>query len=281
MPGSTIPGQFEANERANAQPVHLYTFARGNSLWHYTDQPEDVTVSSVVYRAAAITHSEFARDDETAAGEVTITCSAETPIVAALDGLLVGATPITATIRQTHRSGVGGVTPTTAVRYSGWVTSRTLTPGACAFAVGSITALLDRPLLGPTCGLSCNHTVYRIGCGVDPSLYTNTGCAITTIAGRVLTVADAALEADGYYTAGYAVVETGSATGERCFIVDHTGTALTLLHDPPTGLTNAHTLAITAGCDGLEATCDTKFANLDHFGGFPRVPSVNPFVQAD
>jgi hypothetical protein len=39
MPGSTFPGQFELNERANAQPVHCYTFARGLTLWHYTDQP--------------------------------------------------------------------------------------------------------------------------------------------------------------------------------------------------------------------------------------------------
>jgi hypothetical protein len=64
MPGSTIPGQFETNERANAQPVHCYTFARGSTLWHYTDQPTDFTVSGVTYRAAVIKHTDLSRDEE-------------------------------------------------------------------------------------------------------------------------------------------------------------------------------------------------------------------------
>lgn len=279
MPGSTFPSQFETNERANAQPLKCYTFARGAVFWRYTDAPVDVTLSGVTYRAAVISHSDFARDDETAAGELTVTTSSETPIVSALDGLL-GGLPITLTIRQTHRSGVGGVSPITKVRYKGHVTARTLTAGTCEFKIASIAALLDRPLLRMIAAPTCQHTVYGPGCGVDPAPFTNTGCVISAIVGRVLTVADAASQADDYYTAGYGVVETGTAAGERCFFSGHTGSALTLLHDPPLGLTTADTIAITAGCDGLEATCIAKFANIDHFGGFPRVPVVNPFDQA-
>lgn len=279
MSGSTIPGQFETNERANSQPITCYTFARGAVLWRYTDAPIDVTLSGVTYRAAVISHSDFERDNETAAGELTITTSDATPIVAALDGLLNGL-PITLTIRQTHRSGVGGVTPTTAVRYKGHVTARTLANGACEFQIASIAALLDRPLLRMLAAPTCQYTVYGPSCLVDPAPFTTTGCAISAISGRVLTVADAASQVDGYYTAGYLVIETGTATGERCFIAAHVGSALTLLHDPPSSLTTADTIAITAGCDGLEATCIAKFANIDHFGGFPRVPVVNPFDQA-
>lgn len=280
MPGSLFPGAFELNERTFSQPVHCYTFARGSTLWHYTDQPEDVTVSSVVYRAAVISHTEYARDDETAGAEIRITTSMETPIVDELDGRLDGR-PITVTIRQTHRSGVGVVTPTTVVRFSGWVKARRLEGGTCEFTVASIAALLERPLLRWVCGPTCNKTVYGVECGVDPAAFTTTGSAITTISGRTLTVADAALQADGYYNAGYLVIESGTDQGEQAFIESHVGSSLVLLRDPPAGLTTADTIAITAGCDGLEATCDTKFSNIAFFGGFPRVPTVNPFEQAD
>jgi uncharacterized phage protein (TIGR02218 family) len=280
MPGSGIPTQFEANERANSQPVHCYTFMRGSTIWRYTDSPIDVTLSGVVYRAASIRHSDYEKDDESAAGELAVTTSMETPIVSDLHGLLVGL-PITVTIRQSHRSGVGGVTPSTVVRYKGHVTARTLSGGSCEFACASIASLLDRPLLPMVAAPTCQHRVYGPGCGVDPSLYTTTGCTIASITGRVLNVPDALLEADPYYAAGYGIIETGDAAGEQVFFAAHVGENLTLLHDPPVGLTTADTIAITAGCDGLEATCIAKFANIDYFGGFPRVPTVNPFDKAE
>jgi uncharacterized phage protein (TIGR02218 family) len=280
MPGSNFPGQFELNERANAQPVHCYTFARGGTLWHYTDQPADVTVDGVTYRAAVISHSPYERDEETASGELTITMSAETPIVSELNGEFDGP-PISLIIRQTHRSGVGGVSPTTAVRYSGWATLRTLNGGVCELTVGSITSLLDRPLLRWVCGATCNKVVFGMECGLDPAPYTASGCTVSAISGQTVTVPDAALQPDGYYTAGYLVIESGPAAGRQAHIESHVGSTLVLMHDAPAALTTADTVAITAGCDGLEATCETKFNNIDYFGGFPRVPSVNPFEQAD
>jgi uncharacterized phage protein (TIGR02218 family) len=280
MPGSTIPTQFETNERSDSQPVHCYTFVRGTTVWRYTDQAEDVTLSSVTYRAAAIAHSEFARDDEGAAGEITVTLSTETPIVADLNGKMSGP-PITLTIRQTHRSGVGGVTPVTAVRYKGHLTARRLAGGVCELTVASISSLLERPLLRWIAAPTCQKTVYSPECGVDPSAFTVTGKAVTVISGRTLTITDADANGDDYYTAGYLVIETGTAAGERLFIQSQVGTAVTLLHDPPPGLVVTNTVALTAGCDGVEATCDTKFANIDHFGGFPRVPVINPFDQVD
>jgi uncharacterized phage protein (TIGR02218 family) len=237
-----------------------------------------VTVDSVTYRAAAIAHGAIERSDESAGGELSITMSDLTPIV---DEVRVAGLPIIVTVRQTHRSGVGGVTPVTVVRFKGHVAARTIAGGECEFRVASLTSLLERPLLRVIASPTCNHTVYGPGCAVDPTPFTTTACAITTISGLVLTVADAALEADGYYTAGYLVVESGTAAGERAFIAGHTGSSLTLLTAVPTGLTTADTIAITAGCDGLEATCAAKFSNLDRFLGFPRMPVVNPFDKVE
>lgn len=272
---------FATNEALNAQPVYLYTFVRGDQAWRYTDQPEDVTTGGLLYRAATITHDALEQSDESAGGEFTVTLAEQTPIVADLDALGLAGRPVTCTVRAMHRVGVGGVASSTAiVRRKGAVMQRTIDGGVCELKVASITTLLDRPILTKTCGPTCQWTVYGTGCGVDPVPFTNTGCAISAITGRVLTVADAAAEADGFYTAGFAVVETGDATGERLYIAAHVTNQLTILTALPPGLTTSDTIAITAGCDGLEATCATKFSNLDYFLGFPRVPTVNPFLKA-
>jgi len=34
---------------------------------------------------------------------------------------------------------------------------------------------------------------------------------------------------------------------------------------------------IYPGCDRVRATCESKFDNLDNFGGFPWIPTKNPF----
>jgi hypothetical protein len=234
MPGSNFPGQFELNERANAQPVHCYTFARGGTLWHYTDQPADVTVDGVTYRAAVISHSPYERDDETASGELTITMSAETPIVSELNGREFDGPPISLIIRQTHRSGVGGVSPTTAVRYSGWATLRTLKGGVCELTIASITSLLDRPLLRWVCGATCNKVVFGMECGVDPAPFTTSGCAVSAISGR---------HADGPRRGaparrllhGRAISSSSRVPrpAEQAHIESHVGSTLVLMHDAP------------------------------------------------
>jgi hypothetical protein len=281
MPGTTTPTTFTANERANSRPIHLYAFTRRDAIWRYTDAPEDVTVSSVTYRAAAISHDVLQKDEESAAAECTVTMDYATPIVAALDALGFQGPPIVCTIRQTHTTGIGGVaSAAVAVRFKGALQSRTLATGQARFLVASLAAVLDKPLLTVLAQPTCNWTFGDDRCGIDVTLYTQTGCAVSAITGTEITVTDAASEADGYYTAGWATIETGSAAGERLFIQDHTGSALTLLYAPPAGFTTSDTVAITAGCDGVEATCIAKFSNVAYFGGFPRVPAVNTFKQA-
>lgn len=272
---------FATNDARNAQPVTCYTFVRRNEVWRYTDQPADVTVDGVTYRAAVITHGDFQKDDESAAGEVSVTCSDATPIVGALDDLMRAGPKVTCTIRQTHRNGVGGVSsPASAVRFKGVVQSRRIAGGECVFTVASLAGVLERPLLRVITSPTCNNAIYDRLCGVDPASYIQGPFAVDAITGAVLEVSEAAAEADGYFTAGVAIVVTGNAAGERLFIADHTGDELTLLHPPPAGLDVADTVQLLPGCDGLEATCASKFNNRDFFMGFPRVPVTNPFVKA-
>lgn len=270
---------FSGNEAVNGQPVFLYTFARVATVWRYTDQPADVTVSGVTYRAAVIAHEALERNAETAAGTVTVTCADATPIVAALSTLGLQGPPITCTIRQTHRAGVGDVvTPATAVRFKGVVQGRERTAGRCTFTLASVAAAFERPLLRVIASPTCNNAVYDDRCGVDKSLWQTSACEVTAMAGRTITVAEAALQADGYYTAAPITVEDGSAAGEYLFVESHVGDELTLLHVPPGTLAVGDHVSLFKGCKGTEAAC-IEFDNLERFLGFPRMPTVNPFEK--
>jgi uncharacterized phage protein (TIGR02218 family) len=272
---------FNSNELANGQPVFCYTFARGSSLWRYTDQPEDAVVDTVTYRAAVIAHSDLQRDDESAAGTITVTMADTTPIVAALTTLGLQGLPVTCTIRQSHRANVGDVvTPASAVRYKGVVQGRERADGRCTFTIASLTGAFERPLLRVLAAPTCQNTIYDGRCGVDPSLWQTAACEVAAISGRTLTVAEAALQADGYYTAAPLIVEDGTAVGERLFVVTHVGDALTLAHVPPGTLAVGDHVSLFKGCQGTEAAC-IEFSNIDWFMGFPRVPTVNPWEQVN
>lgn len=272
---------FQTNEGFNSRPIFCYTFARMSTVWRYTSQPTDVTVDGVSYRAAVIVHEALKQDNETAAGTLVVQCAEQTPVVADLGALGLQGAPITITIRQTHAVGVGGVTSaTTAVRFKGVVQGRERDGTWCKFTIAAAAGMMDRPLLRVITAPTCQNAIYDGRCGVDPSLWSTTACAITAISGRVVSVAEAALQVDGYYTASPCSVEDGSAAGELLMVEDHTGTDLTLMHDPPSGLTVGDHLTIRKGCDGSEASC-ISFNNQAWFMGFPRVPTVNPWDNAN
>jgi hypothetical protein len=53
------------------------------------------------------------------------------------------------------------------------------------------------------------------------------------------------------------------------------GTVLVML--PYSGVAIGDGLKLTAGCDHVIQTCRTKFANEVNYGGFPWIPTRNPF----
>lgn len=65
--------------------------------------------------------------------------------------------------------------------------------------------------------------------------------------------------------------------GVRRSIASHVGNQLTLQIPLPPGIYAGQRVTLYAGCDGLKATCKTKFSNGPSFGGYPYIPIKNPF----
>jgi hypothetical protein len=63
--------------------------------------------------------------------------------------------------------------------------------------------------------------------------------------------------------------------GARHMIVNDYGGGVELLY--PVAIEVGTEVQLTVGCDHSTATCASRFGNLDNFGGFPFIPTKNPF----
>jgi len=122
---------------------------------------------------------------------------------------------------------------------------------------------------------NCNHVLYDSKCGLDKALY-KADAVLTDLSsdGMELTSATFALEADDYYTFGYA--EFGVA---KRMIVYHVGDIVRLNYRIP-GLVSGNTVIVYAGCDLSIEMCRDKFNNVDNFLGFVWIPIDNPAAVA-
>ena len=122
---------------------------------------------------------------------------------------------------------------------------------------------------------SCPHVLYGNQCKVVKSDYATTGTA-TAISGLDVTVAEAANQADGYYSGGILEWTTLAGFGRKVMIENHVGSTLTMLTPVP-DLNAGTAVTIYPGCRRTTADCVNKFNNLENYGGMPYIPLKSVF----
>lgn len=121
---------------------------------------------------------------------------------------------------------------------------------------------------------SCNHKLFDSRCGVDKADWTLT-TTITKIQSFIITVdddqaADNALE-------GGEIINT--RTGESRTIYSNTNNVLRI-SAPFVMAEVGDTVELVFGCDHSRlGHCKNRFNNVERFGGFPFIPTVNPFTD--
>jgi uncharacterized phage protein (TIGR02218 family) len=136
----------------------------------------------------------------------------------------------------------------------------------------SIFTSIKRPGLRAKFEYSCRHTLYAKGCNVNRELYKLDGAVLSISGGLDVTVAGAALQPAGFFTGGLLIAPDGSSR----FITAHSSDIVTMAR-PMYGLAGGTVVSLYPGCDHLKETCSAKFGNGLNFGGFPFIPTRNPF----
>ena len=118
---------------------------------------------------------------------------------------------------------------------------------------------------------TCPHILYGRLCGKNKSDMAVSG-AVLTISGSTVTVSAASSKPDGYFNAGM----IADSAGVLRFITSHLGTVLTLTR-PLDSLSVGMNINLYPGCPRTTKACKYTFNNLANFGGFPWIPSINPY----
>lgn len=125
---------------------------------------------------------------------------------------------------------------------------------------------MPREIYQPT----CLNTVYDAGCGKARSSMRVTG-VVASSASRSI-VSTALGQAAGWFDKGLLRFTSGANAGEARTVRGFTGGIFSFALPFPRDIAPGDAFEAFPGCDGSQATCTAKFANLARFRGQPYIP---------
>lgn len=271
----------------SGRPVELYLFQNEGVVserFAYTSGPLPITHNTITYEPRVISRT-GPKVEQSSPGVdkgIEITMPADDPLALRYAPNLPPKRDIVTIFRQ-HAS--DGATPETIAFYKGYVSSVGFNDDAtrAVVKVAPIATLLSRNCPKRQYRGLCTHVLYDSECKinpVDPSFKFDVTVTAVSSDGTVVTVTGAGIggKAADFFDGG---MLRRAAPADRRMVLDFvetttdTGTCKLLLGFP--SLTVGAALTLHAGCDHTITTCRTKFANEVNFGGFPWVPTRNPF----
>ena len=263
--------EFETSV-SSGRPYYLYAFNDGTTTTRLTSNADDLLKMTETWTASPLSHADIEQTGNIEKSSLQLTF----PLSDSYARQFLQPVPqvVTATIWRGH---LLDEDEEHRVVWKGRVVGAKTQNQILTLEIESVFTSLRRPGCRARYQRTCRFALYHVGCNLDITAF-QTEKALTEISGLVLTVPAAGSETDGYYKAG--VLEYNGLFG---FIVDHSGSSLTLLA-PVQGLQEALdaasgslTVKLAPGCDLSRTMCEEKFSNELNHGGFPYMPDKNPF----
>jgi len=266
---------YDANEKSteSGRPIEFYEIILGSDTFRWTSAEDVQTILGIDYTPVSLKRNKIEQGPD-AKGTLQLTLPGSNSFARRYISTVPG-TEATAKVFRFHR----GDTPTPELRqvFDGVVKAVKFKKKGREAHVALEPRISGNSRQGPRFVYSsaCNHVLYDADCQVDdtdPSFRYSTG-VVTAINGREITISGMNTFGDGWFDAGY--VELVGATDAR-LIIAQTGDVATLLLPFPDDLVGQQ-VTVFAGCAHDSDACANKFTNFERYGGFPFVPTLNPF----
>lgn len=259
---------YDASETGlqTGQPVELYEFTHGATVFRYTSADTDQVFGGQAYAAVTLSRSSIEATQEIARGALTITCARTLPLLALFQPV-PPSDVITAVVRRFHRDDTEAV-----VIWMGRILNVSWTGLQAQIRCESVHTSIKRPGLRRMYQKACPHVLYSAQCGVDREAQKVTR-TVSSVSGLAVNV--------GSLSSGFAggYIEWTPAAGivERRAIRSQSGAVLTV-NFQPVGLSPGDSVDVFPGCDHtMGASGCAKYSNVVNFGGMPYIPTKNPF----
>jgi uncharacterized phage protein (TIGR02218 family) len=165
----------------------------------------------------------------------------------------------------------------TEVYFTGVIDSMGIERHLAKFSLVDDATRLWSRTIGRVVSRKCGHFLYDGGCKVDPNAFKVSTIA-TFVDGRTVNVATVAPVDPGPGTDVFPLGKlVHGPSGESMTIIRQAGMTLTL-QAPIPGMVALDNVTIYRGCDHTIDVCDSVFANVLNFFGFPELPNHELFV---
>lgn len=148
----------------------------------------------------------------------------------------------------------------------------------------SLAHTLNQPV-GRVYMATCDAVLGDTRCGVDldDAAYKGTGSVTTLPRPRAFYASGLGAFDAEMFTHGLLTWTSGDNDGRRAAVarhsIDATGVLIVLSEEPLRAIAGGNTFTIVAGCDKRVSTCETKFANVVNFRGFPDIPGQDTLFR--
>lgn len=258
----------------SGDPINLFLFTRNGVDYRFTDGPLSVVALSETWIAAPISTSAIRQSEDMGRDNIELEFPRDNSFAKTfLSDLIEFPTSVTF-----YRGYVADPDQEFIVYWKGRISGSTSAGNIIQLTCEPIFTSLRRPGLRARYQRSCRHALYGRGCNVDKDAF-KVDADCTAAAGNIITVPDAAASPAGYFIGGM----VQDSNGVYRFITNHSGSILTLIRPLESLIEDANSSAGVAavslypGCDHTRTTCENKFNNQLNYGGFPWIPTKNPF----
>lgn len=249
--------------------VELYAFNSASGQFLLTPHEFDVDLDGNLYASLSIERNELALGAEAAKSALELKLPPDCDLVRHLLATSLTGETTSITLRIGRRDTWGDYWWLSGTRWMGRVLGVEIAEDAARIRCESAQVSLKRIGLRRLYSRKCSHVLYSSACGASQI---SASAFVVNTNGRNV-------ELDGGVPAGVSGGVAGgwlqTPEGARHMIVNDFGSGVELLY--PVAIEPGTEVQLTVGCDHSTSTCESRFGNLYNYGGFPAIPSKNPF----
>lgn len=253
------------------QEVELYVFSGNNLRWRLTPHEFDVDLDDDLYTSLPIERSGLALGAEAAKSALELTVPPNAEVVRHLLAAALSGELTSVRLRIARHDAADNAWRVEGTRWMGRVLGVEMADEVARIRCESAQVSFKRIGLRRLYSRNCSHVLYSAACGARP---VSASAVVSRHSGG------AQLEFDGGVPGSVSGSLPGgwlqTPDGARHMILEDFGFGVVLLY--PVAMAVGTEVQLTAGCDRSTATCAARFNNLDNYGGFPAIPSKNPFA---
>ena len=249
--------------------VELYAFASSSVNFYLTPHEFDVDLDGTLYTSLSIERNELALGAEAAKSALDLKLPPDCELARHLLATSLTGDTTSVTLRIGRRDTWGDYWWLSGTRWMGRVLGVEIDADAARIRCESAQVSLKRIGLRRLYSRNCSHVLYSSACGASPI---SESAFVYEAYGR-------SVDLDGGVPGGVSGGLAGgwlqTPDGARHMIIRDYGSGVELLY--PAAIESGTQVLLTVGCDHSTQTCASRFGNLDNYGGFPAIPSKNPF----